>query len=212
MKRIKKVQTKDYIADILKDYIILGKFAPGQEIYQEELTEVLGLSRTPIREALQSLEQDGFLERMPNRHMRVIPLTKDNIFMNFKLVGKLITETANIIIENNIDIRKLTNVYNEYELAVEKGDKELADEKELEFLYKIPEITSNQYIIQICSKLLRGFPNFAILKVDSVIGENKELIDNIYININIKDHESMNSAADKYFENMAIKVAKILNQ
>jgi len=63
--------TKDYICTAIKDAIKNGKFIQGQELKQEELAIAFGVSRMPIREALQILTAEGVLERMSNRHIRV---------------------------------------------------------------------------------------------------------------------------------------------
>ena len=49
------VQTKDYIVQLIKEEILSGVMKPGEELAQEALAERLGVSRMPIREALQNL-------------------------------------------------------------------------------------------------------------------------------------------------------------
>ena len=64
------VQTKDYIVQLIKEEILSGVMKPGEELAQEALAERLGVSRMPIREALQNLVQEGFAVRLPNRHIQ----------------------------------------------------------------------------------------------------------------------------------------------
>ena len=58
------VQTKDYIVQLMKEEILSGVMKPGEELAQEALAERLGVSRMPIREALQNLVQEGFAVRL----------------------------------------------------------------------------------------------------------------------------------------------------
>lgn len=60
----------------LRDAIVDGTLAPGERLRDQELTEWLGLSRTPVREALNRLEQDGLVETAPQRFTRVAPLDR----------------------------------------------------------------------------------------------------------------------------------------
>ncbi|ULH15582.1 GntR family transcriptional regulator [Deinococcus sp. KNUC1210] len=55
----------------LRDAIVGGEFAPGERLGEVELTARLGVSRTPIREAIQRLTQEGLLENLPGRGARI---------------------------------------------------------------------------------------------------------------------------------------------
>ncbi len=58
----------------LRDALIAGELAPGQRLRDQELAERLGVSRTPVREALQRLEDEGLVETAPRAMTRVAPL------------------------------------------------------------------------------------------------------------------------------------------
>ncbi len=51
----------------LKSVILSGRFRPGERLAEEHLAEELGVSRTPVREALHKLEQDGLIEPLESR-------------------------------------------------------------------------------------------------------------------------------------------------
>lgn len=55
----------------LGEAILDGRLAPGERLRDQELAEWLGVSRTPVREALQRLERTGLVEVSPNRYTRV---------------------------------------------------------------------------------------------------------------------------------------------
>lgn len=59
------VREKTY--EYLKSNIFSGRFRPGTRLTEEHLAEELGVSRTPVREALHKLEQDGLIEPLESR-------------------------------------------------------------------------------------------------------------------------------------------------
>jgi len=79
VKKIERKQTRDHITQMIRYEILSGGMKPGEELAQESIAEQLGLSRMPVREALQALEQEGFLVRLPNRHMQVAKLEPDHV-------------------------------------------------------------------------------------------------------------------------------------
>ncbi|MFC4452706.1 GntR family transcriptional regulator [Deinococcus sonorensis] len=62
---------RDGVYAHLREAILNGEFAPAERLGEVELTERLGVSRTPIREAIQRLTQEGLLEGLPGRGVRV---------------------------------------------------------------------------------------------------------------------------------------------
>jgi DNA-binding GntR family transcriptional regulator len=67
------------IADQLRELIIEGYFAPGQQVNEVLVASQLNLSRGPVREALQRLSQEGLLVSKPNRGVFVVELTPDDV-------------------------------------------------------------------------------------------------------------------------------------
>lgn len=59
------------IASRIRDAIASGRFAPGERLVERELCELLGVSRTSLREALRELESEGLVDSVPNRGMIV---------------------------------------------------------------------------------------------------------------------------------------------
>nr|WP_242528972.1 GntR family transcriptional regulator [Ramlibacter ginsenosidimutans] len=58
----------------LREMIVSGELAPGQRLNERQLCEQLAISRTPVREALKALTQEGLLQAHPNRSPVVAPL------------------------------------------------------------------------------------------------------------------------------------------
>jgi len=63
----------------LRARVVSGSLAPGAELSQIRLAEELGVSTTPLREALRRLEAEGLIETRPNRRARVPPLDADDV-------------------------------------------------------------------------------------------------------------------------------------
>jgi DNA-binding GntR family transcriptional regulator len=60
--------------EVLRNLIITGALAPGERLNERELCERLKVSRTPVREAIRTLTQEGLLHALPNRSPVVVPL------------------------------------------------------------------------------------------------------------------------------------------
>jgi DNA-binding GntR family transcriptional regulator len=73
----------------LRDAILDGTLEPGEQLKDAEIAEWLGLSRTPIREALARLEEYGLVETAPNRYTRVTPLSAGDARDGFTVVAAL---------------------------------------------------------------------------------------------------------------------------
>jgi DNA-binding GntR family transcriptional regulator len=70
---------KEQIVKLLRGAILSGKIRPGQRLNESELARDLGLSRIPVREALQHLQQDGLVVDVPRRGKFVIDLSEEKI-------------------------------------------------------------------------------------------------------------------------------------
>ena len=78
--RDKIVRTmRGHLVTIIQDEILGKKYAPGDRIKEDELSEELGISRTPIREALVILEQRGLVVQKPHRGTFVVNFTREEI-------------------------------------------------------------------------------------------------------------------------------------
>jgi DNA-binding GntR family transcriptional regulator len=73
----RRARLSDHIVETLSRLIVEGELEPGTVIRTEELARQLGVSRTPMREALQRLEADGFVTVAPNGITKVVKLEVD---------------------------------------------------------------------------------------------------------------------------------------
>lgn len=83
----------------LRQMILDNELQPGNFVLQEELGERLGVSRTPIREALIRLEREGLIEIRPRHGMRVLPVSVEAMREIYAILAALEAEAARIVAE-----------------------------------------------------------------------------------------------------------------
>lgn len=82
---------RDEIYPTVREWIIAGELRPGEILRDKELAERLGVSRTPVREALQRLKDEGFIQTETNRWTRVAPIDVSAVSEIYQIVGALET-------------------------------------------------------------------------------------------------------------------------
>jgi DNA-binding GntR family transcriptional regulator len=93
----------------LRDLIVQGSLAPGSRIVETEIAGRLGVSRTPVREALQRLQQEGYVMGAPGAQqsrLTVAPLTRDDVHELLDIVGSLEGLGARRAAELPVEARK----------------------------------------------------------------------------------------------------------
>ncbi|MBE9640717.1 GntR family transcriptional regulator [Salipiger mangrovisoli] len=73
----------------LREMILTGELAPGSDHLEAELADLLGMSRTPIREAALTLEREGLLVMRPRRGIRVVPVSPDDMREIYEILTEL---------------------------------------------------------------------------------------------------------------------------
>ena len=79
----------DEAADALRELILLEKLAPGTPVPERDLAEGLGISRTPLKDALRILETEGLIEYGPTRRPKVADPSLEEIAQNIEVLGAL---------------------------------------------------------------------------------------------------------------------------
>jgi DNA-binding GntR family transcriptional regulator len=72
-------QSVEHVHRMIREAILDGSLAPGEAMSQVALADELGVSRTPLREALRMLQSEGLIESEPNRRVRVAPLSLEDV-------------------------------------------------------------------------------------------------------------------------------------
>ena len=79
----------DEVVERLRDMIVSGQIVEGERIREKQLCEGMGVSRTPLREALKVLGSEGLLELLPNRGARVVQLSLADFEEMFEIMAAL---------------------------------------------------------------------------------------------------------------------------
>src|SRR4051794_5158163 len=87
--RIEQVSLVDQAAEKIRELMLAGVITPGSAVREEWLHSRLGISRPPIREAMQMLVQQGLLGGLPRRGVRALELTQTDVWEIYSLRGVL---------------------------------------------------------------------------------------------------------------------------
>lgn len=82
---------RDEVFQRLLDAIVGGDLLPGEQLYDAEIERWVGVSRTPVREALNQLAAMGLVEILPQRRTRVTPIDPERLRQLIATVGVLVT-------------------------------------------------------------------------------------------------------------------------
>jgi Transcriptional regulators len=117
-------QTKRAYIEI-KRRILDNELPPGTQALEQEVAEWLGMSRTPVREALIRLAQDGMVEVRPRHGMRVLPLSMDDLREIYDLLTGLEAMAAEIIARRGLsatELEALETALSDMEAALARDD------------------------------------------------------------------------------------------
>ncbi|RJP48289.1 MAG: GntR family transcriptional regulator [Anaerolineaceae bacterium] len=179
MKSIEKELThkplKEEIYDALHRQIIAGKYGPGDWLRQEDIAGQMGVSMTPVREALDLLVAKGIAERVPYRGVRVREMSAKDIVeaygMRLILEAMIARDAAlNITPEQ---IGKIEAIMEEMNRHVELN--EMPQERQLsrEFHAAIAEASGNDLLIKLYAIVANAFPDWLLYEA---LFRNPELV------------------------------------
>jgi DNA-binding GntR family transcriptional regulator len=86
---IPRAALHEQVAQRLRQMLVEGRIAPGAKLNERELTEVLQVSRTPLREAIKMLAAEGLVELVPNRGAIAVSLSENDIRDTFEVMAGL---------------------------------------------------------------------------------------------------------------------------
>jgi DNA-binding GntR family transcriptional regulator len=128
---------KDLAYQFIKKKIISENLNEGELISENMLVEELGISRTPIRSALQRLELEGFLKIAPGRGaiVREMTITEASELYDLRIALEtfVIKKIINLITQD--DLKALNKILQDQRKALEKGDITEGIEYDMEFHY-----------------------------------------------------------------------------
>ncbi|GBD28383.1 putative D-xylose utilization operon transcriptional repressor [bacterium HR31] len=116
--------TRERVLDKLREAILSGRFQPGQRLVERELVEQLGVSRTPIREALRKLELEGLVTTIPYKGPIVTLPTVEDAREVYEVRAALEGQATALLAARAKpeDLDRLEGCVRESEEAVRAGD------------------------------------------------------------------------------------------
>jgi DNA-binding GntR family transcriptional regulator len=126
MKKIKlgNRNLRDKVYEVVRNHVISHEVAAGGKINEDFLSKALGVSKTPIREALAKLAHDGIVEIRPNRGSYKVKLSNDDI-LEILTIREVIEGLCFRLAAKNINdqmIRKLRGILDDFEIRYLEQD------------------------------------------------------------------------------------------
>ena len=163
---------RDRAYTTLRDAIVDGTLAPGERLRDQELTEWLGLSRTPVRDALSRLEQDGLVETEPQRFTRVAPLDRRAARDAFPIVAAIHALAAELGVPRltAADAEKMSNANARFALALKQDDVDAALDADDAFHEVLLTASANSELGKTLERLMPRLRRLERLRFGSLAG------------------------------------------
>ncbi len=94
----------------IKARILENRYQPGHQILEQQLADDLGMSRTPVREALIRLHEEGLVELIPRRGMRVVPLSPEDMREIYEVLTALEVAAVELASQRSLTDEDLTSL------------------------------------------------------------------------------------------------------
>ncbi|WHH57305.1 GntR family transcriptional regulator [Petroclostridium sp. X23] len=205
--KLSKINLNDYkplrevIFDSLREAIIMGELKPGERLMEIQLAEKMGVSRTPVREAIRKLELEGLVVMIPRKGAHVAELSvkdiKDVLEVRSSLDGLASALAAKRI--NKDELRELGNIVDQFAQYLEKNNVQGLIKKDVEFHELIYKASRNEKLGQIATNLKEQIHRFRVVYLKDY-SSPKELM---------REHNEIYHAIESGDEKLAEELALI---
>lgn len=207
---------RDEVFNTLREKILKGSLKPGERLMEIHLAKQLGVSRTPIREAIRMLELDGLVKMVPRKGAQVAKISKEDLqdvlevrkaldALAVKLACERITEE---------EITKLKEKEADFEKTLKSGDVTLMAEADVAFHDVIHAASKNKRLKTMISNLAERIYRYRFEYIKQQSDGGKTLIEehrNIIRCIEEHDIEEAVKAIEMHIDNQEISIAKQLD-
>lgn len=155
---------RDIVFDYMKNAIITGELKPGERLMEVQLAEKLGVSRTPVREAIRKLELEGLVVMVPRKGAYVSDLDTRDLLNVLEIRGSLEGLAASLAAERITDeeIRELNSIVDEFYKSIETNDHEALVKCDKAFHDLIFAASRNDKLVQIMNNLQEHVHRFRV--------------------------------------------------
>ncbi|MBP2639209.1 MAG: rspR 3 [Firmicutes bacterium] len=178
---------REVISETLREAIVSGTLQPGERLMEIQLAEELGVSRTPVREAIRKLELEGFVVMIPRRGTYVADLSIKDVNEVFEIRTALDILAAGLAVERitEEELEQLERVLVEIGEYIEQNDIEkivAADSRYHDILYRA---SRNDRLVGIINNLREQFTRFRSIsmaypgRIKNTVEEHRQLVEAI---------------------------------
>lgn len=205
---------RDIVFQTLRNAIITGELQPGERLMETQLAEKLGVSRTPIREAIRKLELEGLVVMVPRKGAQVAQFTEKDIEDVLEVRAALEALAAKLACHrmDERDFLKLQLAIVEYSHAAKNKDLEMMIQKDVEFHDIICQATKNDKLIQMFNNLKEQVNRYRITYLknvedsDTVEAEHLEILNAL----KNKEEEVCSKLASKHIHTQCDSITEFL--
>ena len=207
---------RDEVFNTLRERILKGVYKPGERLMEIHLADQLGVSRTPIREAIRMLELEGLVKMVPRKGAQVAKISKEDLQDVLEVRKALDTLSVKLACERitEDEIKLLNNAEKEFEKALASKDVREIAEADVAFHDVIHAATKNGRLKSMISNLAERIYRyrFEYIKQQSDGGqtlmfEHREIMKCI----ENRDVESAVKATEIHIDNQEISISEQLD-
>jgi DNA-binding GntR family transcriptional regulator len=150
--RHESVTSQELVLASVRTAILSGVMGPGARLRQEELADVFGTSRIPVREALRALEYEGLVTSEPHRGFTVTALDADDVEEVYDLRILLESEAVRLALPllTDDDLEELEVIFQEMQAATEPDQQLAARER---FYLRLYSVTGRPRLVGLIMRL-----------------------------------------------------------
>jgi DNA-binding GntR family transcriptional regulator len=171
-------------AERLRDMIVEGELTPGERITEQSLCDRMGLSRTPLREAIKTLTSEGLILLQPNRGATVAALRLEDIEDTFRVIGALEALAGELACGylRDDDVAEIRVLHYQMALHRTRGERLEYFKLNQRIHEKIVELSGNAVLLETHRRLggrirrHRFAANLATERWDQAIREHEEML------------------------------------
>lgn len=207
---------RDVVFNTLREAILKGELKPGERLMELQLAAKLGVSRTPIREAIRMLEQEGLAVTVPRKGAEVAKMTEkdmEDVLQIREALDELAAARACERISED-ELTELRSTMHEFEEYTKSGNLKMIAEADVRFHDIIYRATGNSKLVNMLNNLreqmyryrveyLKDEKNYPIL-----IKEHSEIVDGL----SEKDRDRVTTAMHRHVMNQAAAVKEIIRE
>jgi DNA-binding GntR family transcriptional regulator len=158
---------REVVAETLREAIVNGTLNPGERLMEIQLAEELGVSRTPVREAIRKLELEGFVIMIPRRGTYVADLSIKDINEVFEIRTALDVLAAGLAVERitEDELEQLERLLVEIGKLIEGDDIDKIVEVDSQFHDVLYKASRNDRLVGIINNLREQITRFRSISI-----------------------------------------------